>query len=76
MKHDTAHTPISTVKQFRGPDYSKCTFYLLIYKAICYGYPFGLHRLASQMSNHNISLYEENQKKKKTSNKHHYISPC
>ena len=51
-----------------------CTFCLFLYKGICCGYPFELHRLvdAIQMSSYNICFYKENQKK---SRKHHQISP-
>ena len=36
-----------------------------LYKSICCGYPFELHRLvdAIQMGTHNICLYEETDKK-------------
>ena len=56
-------------------DYSQCTFSLLLYKGICCGYSFELHRLvdAIQMSTHNICLYKENQKKRnKTKKKTHH----
>ena len=63
----TAHTPISAQSgNSVVSDYSQCTFSLLLYKGICCGYSFELHRLvdAIQMSTHNICLYKENQKKK------------
>ena len=53
----TAHTPISAQSSnsvvFR---LQPVTFCLLLYKGICCGYPFELHRLvdAVQMSSHNI----------------------
>ena len=63
----TAHTPISAQSRnsvvFRlQPVYF---FSLLLYKGICCGYSFELHRLvnAIQMSSHNICFYKENQKK-------------
>ena len=62
----TAHTPISAVKKFRSLQITASVlFSLLLYKGICCGYSFELHRLvdAIQMSSHNICLYKENQKK-------------
>ena len=66
----TAHTPISA--QSSNSDYNQCIFCLLVYKGICFGYPFELHRLvdAIQMSTKNICFYKENQKKTHTQ-KHH-----
>ena len=49
-----------TVKKFQ----SQCNFSLPLFKSICCGYSFKLHRLvdAIQMSAYNICLYKENQK--------------
>ena len=84
----TAHTPISTVKKFHSLQitasviffyffikaYVVGNFSLLLFKSICCGYSFELHRLvdAIQMRAHNICLYKENQKQ---SHNHHQISP-
>ena len=63
----TAHTPISAQSSnsivFR---LSQCIFCLFLYKGICCGYPFELHRQvdAIQMGTHNICLYKEKQKHK------------
>ena len=62
----TAHTPIRA----QSSDFvvlrlqAVYFFCLLLYKGICCGYSFELHRLvdAIQMSTHNICLYKENQK--------------
>ena len=67
----TAHTPISaqssnSIVYRLQPVY----FCLPLHKGICCEYPFELHWLAIQMSTHNICFYKENQKKKKTHNKH------
>ena len=54
-----------TVKRFRSLKITgSVLFCLLLYKGICCGYSFELHRLvdAIQMSTHNICVYKENQK--------------
>ena len=59
-----------SVKQFRSLQItaSQCTFCLFLYKRICCGYPFELHRQvdAIQMGTHNICLYKEKKKHKHT----------
>ena len=55
-----------TVKRFHSLKITgSVLFCLLLYKGICCGYSFELHRLvdAIQMSTHNICVYKENQKK-------------
>ena len=55
-----------TVKKFRSLQITASVlFSLLLYKGICCGYSFKLHRLvdAIQMSSHNICFYKDNQKK-------------
>ena len=65
-----AHTPISA--QSGNSDYIQCVFCLLVYKGICFGYPFELHQLvdAIQMSTKNICIYTE-KKNNTISHKHH-----
>ena len=60
-----------TVKKFRSLQITTSVlFSLLLYRGICCGYPFELHRQvdAIQMSTHNICLCKESQKK---SHSHH-----
>ena len=60
-----------TVKKFRNLQITTSVlFSLLLYKGICCGYSFELHRQvdAIQMSTHNICLCKESQKK---SHSHH-----
>ena len=55
-----------TVKKFHSLQITASVlFSLLLYKGICCGYSFELHRLvdAIQMISHNIYFYKENQKK-------------
>ena len=55
-----------TVKKFRSLQITTSVlFSLLLYKGICCGYSFELHRQvdAIQMSTHNICLCKESQKK-------------
>ena len=63
-----------TVKQFRSRQITASVLFVYFFiKAYVVGYSFELHRLvdAIQMSNHNICLCKENQKK---SHNHHQIS--
>ena len=55
------------VKQFQSSDYSQCTFCQLLYKGICCGYPFELHRLvdAIQMGTHNMCFYKSEKERQK-----------
>ena len=63
----TTHTPISAVKQFHSLQFTASVLCLLLYKGICCGYSFELHRQvdAIQMGTHNICRYKENHKDKK-----------
>ena len=67
----TTHAPIMA-QSSNSSDYSRCTFCLLPYKGICYGYPFELHQLvdAVQMNTNTICFYKENQEEKKNTQKH------
>ena len=63
----TAHTPKSAVKQFPSlQNTASVLLCLFLYKGICCGYTFELHRLvdAIQMSTHNICFYNKNHTKK------------
>ena len=71
----TAHTLISSQSRNSAVFCLQPVYFFsdFLYKGICCGYSFELHRLVDviQMSTHNICLYKENQKK---SHYHHQIN--
>ena len=59
------HIKKRSVKDLSNDPYAMCLCFASLYKGICCGYPFELHRLvhAIQMGTHNICLFEETSKK-------------